>query len=96
MIVSTLAGTGEMGHRDGEGAVAQFSMPSSVAVDGDGSIIVADTRNHRIRKITSQGQGSTLAGTSEKGHQDGEGTSSTIVSARSHHRVTCPLWRAMV
>jgi DNA-binding beta-propeller fold protein YncE len=70
--VSTLAGTGEKGRRDGEGIVAQFKSPCGVAVDGDGNVIVADTCNHSIRKITPQGQVSTLAGTGEEGHQDGD------------------------
>jgi DNA-binding beta-propeller fold protein YncE len=80
-LVSTLAGTGEMGHRDGGGAIAQSSLwdgrvyhPTGLAVDGDGNVIVADKDNHRIRRITPQGQVSTLAGTGEKGHRDGEGT----------------------
>jgi DNA-binding beta-propeller fold protein YncE len=72
--VSTLAGTGEQGHQDGEGTVAKFDLPSDIAVDRDGNIIVADTMNRRIRKITPQGQVSTLAGTGEEGHRDGEGT----------------------
>jgi DNA-binding beta-propeller fold protein YncE len=72
-IVSTLAGTGEEGHRDGEGNVAQFNFPSGIAVDGDGNAIVADQNNNRIRKITPHGLVSTLAGTGEEGHRDGEG-----------------------
>jgi sugar lactone lactonase YvrE len=72
--VSTLAGTGEQGHRDGEGTVAQFFCPMGVALDGDGNVIVADSSNDRIRKITPQGYVSTLAGTGVRGHRDGEGT----------------------
>jgi DNA-binding beta-propeller fold protein YncE len=77
--VSTLAGgTGsnpqEGCHRDGEGTIARFNHPMGVAVDGDGNIIVADTNNHRIRRITPRGHVSTLAGTGCKGYGDGEGT----------------------
>jgi DNA-binding beta-propeller fold protein YncE len=73
--VSTLAGTGKGGHRDGEGTVAQFNNPRGVAVEGDDNvIIVADAGNHRICKITQQGQVSTLAGNGVRGHRDGEGT----------------------
>jgi alcohol dehydrogenase YqhD (iron-dependent ADH family) len=72
--VFTLAGTGEEGQRDGNWTVAQFNQFDGIAVDGDGNVIVADKDNHRIRKITPQGQVSTLADTGEEGHQDGEGT----------------------
>jgi DNA-binding beta-propeller fold protein YncE len=44
-------------------------LPRGVAVDGGGNVIVADSRNHRIRKIIPQGQVSTLAGTGEGGHR---------------------------
>jgi DNA-binding beta-propeller fold protein YncE len=80
--VSTLAGTGEGGYRDGEGTIAQFNTPTGVAVDGDGNVIVADWGNHCIRKITPQGQVSTLAGTGMKGHRDGEGTIAQFNSPR--------------
>jgi DNA-binding beta-propeller fold protein YncE len=70
--VTTLAGTGEWGYRDGEGTVAQFYSPSGVAVDGGGNVIVAETDNHRIRKITAQGHVITVAGTGEEGHREME------------------------
>jgi DNA-binding beta-propeller fold protein YncE len=72
--VSTLAGTVGQGYRDGEGTVALFSEPCGVAVDGDGSILVADSLNNCIRKITPQGQVSTLAGIGERGHRDRDET----------------------
>jgi DNA-binding beta-propeller fold protein YncE len=71
--VSTLAGTGKEGDRDGEGTIAQFKCSCEVAVDGDGNIIVADCYNDRIRKITPQGHVSTLAGTGQQGYGDLEG-----------------------
>ena len=49
--VSTLAGSGTLGHRDGTGTAAQFNNPSGVGVDSSGNIYVADRNNHRIRKI---------------------------------------------
>jgi DNA-binding beta-propeller fold protein YncE len=72
--VSTLAGTGVKGHRDGEGSMALFHSPFGIAVDGDNNVIVADTENQCIRKITPKGKVSTMAGTGEKGHRDGEGS----------------------
>jgi len=70
-IVSTLAGTGQAGFQEGEGIAAQFSSPSGVAVDAAGNVYVADQGNNRIRKITTAGQVSTLAGSGQPGHTEG-------------------------
>ncbi|MBD8489154.1 IPT/TIG domain-containing protein [Echinicola sp. CAU 1574] len=69
--VSTLAGTGTAGYQDGPGTTAQFNQPIDVTVDENGIIYVADNINHRIRKIDTEGTVSTLAGSGEKGYQDG-------------------------
>ena len=52
----------------------RLNQPSGVAVDGEGNVLVADTFNHCIRKISPQGLVSTLAGTGERGKRDGEGS----------------------
>ena len=63
-VVTTLAGTAlAAGQTNGTGAAARFNSPSGVAVDGSGNVYVADTINHLIRKITSAGVVTTLAGT---------------------------------
>ncbi len=49
--VMTIAGSGINGYQDGAALTAQFNSPSSVTVASDGTIYVADTGNHRIRKI---------------------------------------------
>lgn len=60
--------------RDGQGTQATFAAPEGVAVDDQGNVYVADTRNHTIRKITPGGLVSTLAGKAgEVGTADGEG-----------------------
>ena len=61
-VVSTLAGDGEAGTRDGVGSGARFNGPLGVAVDKAGVVYVADTYNDRIRKIGVDGSVSTLAG----------------------------------
>jgi murein DD-endopeptidase MepM/ murein hydrolase activator NlpD len=70
-VVSTIAGDGNAGYRDGPGRDAQFNGPIGVAIDTNGSVYVADTYNDRIRKIASDGVVSTLAGGSSPGYQDG-------------------------
>ena len=62
-VVSTLAGlAGVSGSADGTGGSARFYQPQGVAVDGAGNVYVADTGNYTIRKITSAGAVTTLAG----------------------------------
>ena len=63
-VVTTLAGTaGFSGSTDATGSAARFYRPSGVAVDTAGNVFVADTSNHTIRKVTSAGVVTTLAGT---------------------------------
>ncbi len=57
-VVSTLAGGGGgtlTGYVDGIGAVARFNNPRGVSFLSTGDVVVADTNNHLIRKITSSG-----------------------------------------
>ena len=70
--VRTVAGGPIPGGRDGPGLLARFCIPNGVAVDADGNAFVADRGNHRIRKITSDGVVSTLAGSS-RGFANGKG-----------------------
>jgi len=69
--VSTFAGNGGAGHKDGAAAGAMFSFPSDVAVDSAGVVYVADSLNHRIRKI-DKGQVTTIAGSGLQGFLDGQ------------------------
>ena len=71
--VRTLAGNGEAGFADGQGAAARFNCPQGLARDKDGSILVADTGNHAVRRVTMDGAVSTVAGNGEAGYADGEG-----------------------
>ena len=73
-VVTTLAGTANSpGPNDGTGANARFNFPSGVAVDTAGNVYVADG-NHTVRKISSVGVVTTLAGTAgSPGPADGTG-----------------------
>ncbi len=62
-VVTQIAGVANQpGYRDGPGAQALFLSPQGIVVDPAGTIFVADTYNHVIRKITPDGMVSTLAG----------------------------------
>lgn len=78
--VSTLAGnvvvddaghsSGVAGFADGKGNAASFSSPRGIAVDASGYVYVADSGNNRIRKISPDGDVTTLAGSGVAGSQD--------------------------
>jgi sugar lactone lactonase YvrE len=64
---------------DGAGSAAQFNAPRGVALDGSGNLYIADSANHTIRKVTSAGIVTTLAGTAgTQGKNDGTGTAATF------------------
>jgi sugar lactone lactonase YvrE len=74
-VVTTLAGSGVTGNVDGTGSAARFWGPEGVYADTAGNVFVADTRNQTIRKVTSAGVVTTLAGTSGvTGGADGTGS----------------------
>lgn len=52
-MVSTLAGTGVPGNTDGTSADARFAYPFGISLASDGSLYVADTYSHRIRRIAN-------------------------------------------
>jgi sugar lactone lactonase YvrE len=71
--VMTIAGSGQRGHADGQGELAQFNWPTGVAIGPDWTVYVADYANHLIRKISPDGLVTTLAGSGERGWLDGSG-----------------------
>jgi len=74
-IITTVAGNGVSGF-NGDNALAiqaQISLPGDVAVDSFGNIFIADTGNHRIRKIDPNGIITTIAGTGISGYSGDEG-----------------------
>lgn len=70
VVVSTFAGDSQ-GFADGQGELASFFEPSSISVDIEGNIYVADKRNARIRKINPTGDVMTFAGSGRVGLKDG-------------------------
>jgi sugar lactone lactonase YvrE len=81
--VTTLAGSrGSTGPADGTGSAAQFDVPNGIAVDGSGNLYVTDAdfgytaeySNQTVRKLTSAGVVTTLAGSPRLyGFADGTG-----------------------
>lgn len=62
-FVDTLAGSaGEAGSVDGPPSIARFNTPRGIASAPDGSLYVADTGNHTIRRIGADGTVTTVAG----------------------------------
>lgn len=61
-FVTTLAGAGFPGYADGAANQARFLSPTRIAIDPEGTLYVADTGNHLIRKISPSGAVSTVAG----------------------------------
>ncbi len=62
--ITTVAGTGAPGF-GGDGApaaTARLALPHGVSVDGAGNVYVADTNNHRVRRIAPDGSMETIAG----------------------------------
>ncbi len=76
--VSTFAGNGTLGAVNGKAEEASFSNLMDVAADSAGNIYVADSRNNLIRKISGDGQVTTLAGSGKQGSEDGQGTAASF------------------
>ncbi|MFD9009901.1 RICIN domain-containing protein [Streptomyces sp. NPDC059552] len=77
--ISTVAGSGSAGFAGdgGPAAAAQLNLPYAVAVDSTGALYIADSGNHRIRKITADGTISTVAGTGTAGLGGDDGPASS-------------------
>ena len=68
-IITTVAGTGSFGSGgDGGPTVdAQLSDLEGVFLDGTGHLYIADTSNHRVRRVATDGVITTVAGTGTSG-----------------------------
>ena len=55
----------ETGYADGQGDKARFNWPTGLAVMADGSLLVADSCNHRLRQVSLDGTVTTVAGSGQ-------------------------------
>jgi len=74
-LTESIAGNGSPGNSGdgGPARAAELSQPSACALDSFGNLLLADTLNHRIRKVTPAGAISTVAGTGDAGFSGDEG-----------------------
>jgi len=88
--ISTVAGDGNLGFAGdgGPATAAKLNYPLGMGIDSAGNLYIADTENHRIRKIDSSGNISTVAGDGERGYS---GDGGAAVSAKLNN----PMWVAL-
>jgi hypothetical protein len=69
VTITTIAGTGQggFGGDNGPATAAGLSFPTGVAVAADGSILIADTGNNRVRRVSPTVTITTVAGTGQGG-----------------------------
>jgi sugar lactone lactonase YvrE len=81
-IIQTVAGNGTSAFSgdDGAAATASLSDPFGLAVDAVGNFYIADTSNHRVRKVDTSGMIATVAGNGKEGFSgdSGAATSATL------------------
>jgi sugar lactone lactonase YvrE len=77
-VINTVAGSGTQGYRgdDGPATSALLDNPLGITIDAAGNLFIADNGNYRIRKVTSGGVISTVAGNGTKGYS-GDGGPAT-------------------
>ncbi|TCC97851.1 DUF6443 domain-containing protein [Pedobacter hiemivivus] len=74
-VVSDFAGSGSAGAANGALGSAGFNLPMGLVFDAAGNLYVADRANDKIRKISSSGVVSTVAGNGSRGFANGSGAS---------------------
>ena len=83
--LTTIAGT-QIGLQDGDALQARFYNPGGIAFDTKGNLYIADTLNHRIRKLSNDGKVTTFAG----GGPSGSGNGSYQDGPRENARFNTP------
>ena len=79
-VLHRLAGGGQPGYTDGPAASANFLPYLGIAVLADGSVVVSDPGNYRLRRISTAGTVTTYAGSGKFGHREGAADQSDLVA----------------
>jgi len=87
-LISTIAGTGvrSSGGDGGPATSAGLSAPRTMASDAAGNLYIADTENHRVRRVGTDGVITTIAGTGAAGYS-GDGGPATAARLNNPHGV---------
>lgn len=72
--VTTVAGSGNSGFKDGIGTEAEFYNPGMILLASSGEMYISDWRNHAIRHMSTSGSVTTFAGSGTFGDTDGTGS----------------------
>ena len=74
-VITTVAGNGNPGYAGdgGNAKEAELNDPRGIALDSQGNLYIADSKNYVVRKVTTDGIISTIAGTGIYGHSGDEG-----------------------
>jgi sugar lactone lactonase YvrE len=80
--ITTIAGNGNAGFGgdSGPATLAQINLPRGLAMDAAGNLFIADTSNHRVRKVSTNGTITTVAGNGFSGFSgdNGPATSASL------------------
>jgi hypothetical protein len=87
-VITRVAGTGSAGNSgdDGQATNARLRAPAGVTVTHDGGFLIADTNNNEVRKVSSAGVITRIAGTGSAGNSGDDG-SATEAQLNSPSRV---------
>ena len=82
---TVLAGSGKKGSADGVGEQAEFNAPHNLAVAKDGTIYIADTSNHRVRKLDPKTRTVTTIAGGERGYAGDGGPAKNARFDQAYH-----------
>jgi sugar lactone lactonase YvrE len=97
-IIHTIAGTGSAGNGGdgGPATSAQLRSPAGIALDADGTVLIADTGNHRIRRINASSTMTAVAGNGKEGDAGDGGPATAATFLRPTASLLLPDKRILI